>query len=113
MCFCVKLLGPFLDKFLNNFWFSFGRLLGARSGPRPAQEAPRWAPEGHQDLQSTENLHLQKLQKSYWFFKILGVQGRPRQPWRSQEAAQEAPEELQDLKENELKNGPDFYQSSN
>ena len=44
------------------------------------------------------------------FFKILGVQGRPRQPWRSQEAAQEAPEELQDLKENELKNGPDFYQ---
>ena len=52
------------------------------------------------------------IKKHIGFFRFWGVQGRPRQPWRSQEAAQEAPEELQDLKENELENGPDFYQFS-
>ena len=69
-------------------------------GPRGPSRPPKYRKP---TFAKTKKTHIS-------FLKILGVQGRPRQPWRSQEAAQEAPEELQDLKENELKNGPDFYQ---
>ena len=53
-----------VDIFIN-FGANFGQFLepfwGAILGPRSAQEVPRWAPEGRPDLQSTENLFLQKL----------------------------------------------------
>ena len=40
----------FLDRFWAPFWSTFGAFWGVRVGPGSAQEAPRWAQEGHQEL---------------------------------------------------------------
>ena len=63
----------------------FGRLFGTRSAP----EEPRWAQEGHQELQITAKLHLQKPLKTIGFSRFLGVQGLPRQLLKTQEVSQE------------------------
>ena len=39
-----------------------------------------------------------KALENHRFSKVLGVQGRPRQPWKTQEGSQEASEDLQHLK---------------
>ena len=49
------------------------------------------------------------LKKPIGMFKVFGFQGRPRQPRKAQGGPQEAPEELQNLKKQGSKNGPNFY----
>ena len=41
-------------------WSHLGSHFGSHDGTRSAQDEPRWAQEDHQELQSAENLHLQK-----------------------------------------------------
>ena len=43
---------------------------------------------------------LKQLTKHIRAFKAFGVRGRPKQPWKAQEGFQEAPEELQNFKNN-------------
>ena len=59
----VKQLTHFLTIFCwfwGQFWVHFGGHFGIKMG----QEAPTWAQEGPQELQSTEKQHLQKM----WFY---------------------------------------------
>ena len=75
---------------LGSIWSHLGTHFGSHFGAKSAQEEPRWAQEDHQELQSTENLHLHKPLKTIGFSSFLGVQGLPRQPLKTQEGSQEA-----------------------
>jgi hypothetical protein len=50
-----------------------------------------------------------KTLKNLQFFKVFGVQGCLRQPQKAHEGSQEAPKELQNLKKQGSKNGPQHY----
>ena len=86
-----KFLCPELAVVIHfeSIWSHLGTHFGTHFGTRSAQEEPRWAQEDHQELQSTENLHLQKPWKTVGFLGCLGVQGRPRQPLKTQKGSQE------------------------
>ena len=45
---------------LGSIWSHLGTHFGSHFGTKSAQEEPRWAQEGHQEPQSTENLQHQK-----------------------------------------------------
>ncbi len=66
--FFCSVFGSIFRQICGQFLVYFWTTLGARSGPRPAQEAPRWAPEGHQDLQSTEKPTFAKTIKNIQVF---------------------------------------------
>ena len=52
--------GHFWDKFLATFSTNFGAVLGSILVPDRPRRGPRWAQEGHQELQRPKNLILQK-----------------------------------------------------
>ena len=87
-----KFLCPELAVVIHfeSIWSHLGTHFGDHFGTRSAQDEPRWAQENHQELQSTENRHVQKTWKTICFSRFLGLQGRPRQPLKTQEGSQEA-----------------------
>ena len=70
---------------------SFGTHFGIYFGTRSAQEEPRWVQEDHEELQSTENLHLQKLLKTICFSIVFEVQCPPRQFLKTSEDPRRLP----------------------
>ena len=46
---------------MSTFWTTFGAILGTILGPDRAKKGPRWAQEGHQELQRPKKLHFQKV----------------------------------------------------
>ena len=75
---------------LGSIWSDLGTHFGGHFRTKSAQDELRWAQEDHQELERTENLHLQKPLETIGFSRFLGVQGRPRQPLKTQEGSQEA-----------------------
>ena len=53
--------GSFLDLFVDHFWVLFEVIFGTFLGPNRAKKEPRWAQEGHEELQSTKKYHFQKV----------------------------------------------------
>jgi hypothetical protein len=99
-----------LDHFLSTFWTTFGAILGTILGPDRPKKGPRWAQEGHQELERPKILHLQKPSKTIGFSRFLGSRGLPREAPEAHEGSQEAPKELQDLKNKGSKNEPEKCQ---
>ena len=57
---------------LGSIWRDLGIHFGGYFWTRSAQEEPRRDQEDHQELERTENLHLQKPQKTTGFSRFLG-----------------------------------------
>ena len=93
-------LVPFFDHFGDHFWGHFGGQFGVRIGPRGAKMGPR----GTSRPPSSEKVDFQKCGFCIGKVHIFEIQGRPRQAWKAQEAAQERPGELSDLKKSRFKN---------
>ena len=87
-----------MDQILSTFWTTFGAISGTILGPDRPKKGRRWAQEGHQELQRPKILHLQKPKKDISFLRFLGSRGLPREAPEAHEGSQEAPKELQDLK---------------
>ena len=68
----------------ESIWSHQGTHFGSLFGTRLAQKEPRWAQEDHQEPQSSENLQLQKPQKTLVFSRFLGFQGLPKQHLKTQ-----------------------------
>ena len=66
-------------------------------GPDLPKKQPRWAQEGHQELQNQKTAFSKPL-KNHQFFNILGSKDLPRETQEAQEGSQEASKELQNLK---------------
>ena len=77
----LTLLRPVLQPILDQ---AFGAVFN--------QNGPRWAQEGHQELQRAFSKTLKNLQ----FLHVFGSRGLPREPQEAQEGSQEAPKEIQD-----------------
>ena len=99
-----------MDQFWSTFWTTFGAILGTILGPDRPKKGPRWAQEGHQELERPKILHLQKPSKTIGFSRFLGSRGLPREAPEAHEGSQEAPKELQDLKNKGSKNEPEKCQ---
>ena len=68
-----------------------------QDGPRIGPRAPRCTQERQHDLPRAKKCEFTKTLKNFEFFKVFGVQGRPKQPWNRQGDREEAPKELQNL----------------
>ena len=95
--------GPLFGPILDQFWGHFGGQFEPKIGPI----APRCKERQH-DLPSAKNCAFTKTSKNLQFFKVFGVQGRPRQPRNGQADRQEAPKELQNLQKKGSKNATNF-----
>ena len=72
--------GRFLDQFLNSVWTTFGAILGAILGPDRPKKAPKWAQEGHQELERPQKPAFAKTLKIVKFLRFLGSKGLPKEP---------------------------------
>ena len=49
-----------MDHFLDHFWVISGAIFGTVLGPTRAKKEPRWAEDGHEELQSTKSIIFKK-----------------------------------------------------
>ena len=94
----------------TSFWTLFGTHLGPfwgpfwdQIGPRRGEDRPQRATKSFPDPKSCICKNIQKQS----FSKFLGSRGLPREAPEAHEGSQEAPKELQDLKNKGSKNEPE------
>ena len=96
--------------FWTNLFTFLGALLGPFWGPFWDQIGPRRGQDGPKRASKTQKSTFAKTLKTICFLRFLGSRGLPREAPEAHEGSQEAPKELQDLKNKGSKNEPEKYQ---
>ena len=103
--FFGSFFGPVLGHVLDNFFV----FLGTHFWTISAQDGPRLAQEGHQELQRIENLHLQKSLKNKFVFRFLGSKADQDSLRKPKKAPKRHQKSSRTSKKQESQNGPKFY----
>ena len=93
------LVGPLWGPFWGAFWVQIG--------PRRGQDGPK---RGTKSFKHPKSCIGKNLEKTICFSRFLRSRGFPREAPEAHEGSQEAPKELQNLKNNRSKNRPQSFQ---
>ena len=102
---CLIILGVIFGLVFGHFSDYFWGHFEDHFWSRLAQEGAKMDPRGPPRASNTQNPAFAKTLKTNCFSRFLGSRGLPRKAPEAHEGSQEAPKELQDLKNKGSKNG--------